>query len=164
MEDRLQAQRISAMMMEYWLGRITKLEAATSLGMKPLRFWQLSQQAILGMNAGLLLKPARRGVGQVITKEQQIKELEKKVKKLEKVIATQRKLIEVLKTLPGNKHVKLKADKRGRKQNGLPKGTQGKSGPVVKNGAVRESEDSGSGAGGDPANTSGMEEASREEI
>ncbi len=98
----------------------------------------------------------------MLTKDQQIKDLEKKIKKLEKVIDTQKKLIEVLKTLPGNRNVKLKGDKRGRKQNGISKGAQGKSGPVAKESAVRESENSGPGAGSVAKDTAALEEPGSE--
>jgi uncharacterized protein (DUF2344 family) len=94
-----------------------------------------------------------------MTKDQQIKDLEKKIKKLEKVIDTQKKLIEVLKTMPSNKNVKLKANKRGRKANGLSKGTQGKSGPVANEGSARESENSGTGTGSNAENAEAVEDS-----
>jgi hypothetical protein len=75
------------------------------------------------------------------TDDKKIKDLEKKIKKLGKVIETQRKLIEVLKTLPGNKGVKLRDEKRGKKKNGVSKRVQGKGGNVAINSAPREPED-----------------------
>jgi hypothetical protein len=72
------------------------------------------------------------------TNEEKIKLLEREIKKLKKVIETQRQFIDVLKTLPGNKGVKLKPEKRGKKKNGVSKRAQGESGAVVTDGATRE--------------------------
>jgi hypothetical protein len=95
-----------------------------------------------------------------MSKEAQIKILEKKIKQLEKVISTQRKLIEVLKTLPGNRDVKLK-QKGDPKKNGLRKRTQGTSGSVVgTRSKARKPESSGPGAESNSQDTSVMEKAS----
>lgn len=62
-----------------------------------------------------------------MTDKKRIKELEKKVIKLEKQIAMKDSLIELLRVLPGNKHIKLGLTKEGKKINVVSKGAQGKS-------------------------------------
>jgi hypothetical protein len=95
-----------------------------------------------------------------MSKDAQIKILEKKITQLQKVIDTQKKLIEVLKTLPGNRDVKLK-QKGDPKKNGLRKRTQGKSGSVVgARGKAREPENSGGGVEGNAQDAQVMEEKS----
>ncbi|GEM_PF-6086311 len=89
-----------------------------------------------------------------------IKELEKKISKLEKALETQRQLIEVLRTLPGNKGVKLKDDKKGKKKNAVPKITKRKSGSVAIDGPLREPADSGRSAGDLDANAEVVEDLS----
>lgn len=92
--------------------------------------------------------------------EQKIKGLEKQVKKLEKVIETQKKLIEVLKTLPGNKNVKLKDEKKGKKKNAIPRIAKTKSGSVASDGPPWESADSGGRISGHEPNTEILEDLS----
>ena len=159
-EDQNQAQKASMVIMEYWLGRLTKTEAAAKLEMKPIRVWQLSQQAILGMSTGLLTRPRFRKADYMKADEQKIKELEKKIKKLEKVIETQKKLIEVLKTLPGNKNVELKDEKKGKKKNAVPKIAKGKGGSVASDSPLREPADSGRGISSHEPNVEILEDLS----
>ena len=90
--------------------------------------------------------------------EQKTKDLEKKIKKLEKVIETKKKLIEVLKTLPGNKGVKLKDEKRGKKKNAVPKSAKTKSGIMASDGPLRESADSGRSVSSQQPNPESMED------
>ena len=92
--------------------------------------------------------------------EQKIKELEKKIKKLEKVIETQKKLIEVLKTLPGNKNVELKDEKKGKKKNAVPKIAKGKGGSVASDSPLREPADSGRGISSHEPNVEILEDLS----
>lgn len=90
------------------------------------------------MSAGLLTQPRMRKGQMMKTNEEKIKLLEREIKKLKKVVETQRQFIDVLKTLPGNKGVKLKPEKRGKKKNGVSKRAQGEGGSVVTDSATRE--------------------------
>src|SRR5262245_45860626 len=61
-EERKRAHETCSQILELWLGKATKAEAAERLKVPPLRVWQLSQQALAGMVAGLLKQPRpRRG-------------------------------------------------------------------------------------------------------
>jgi len=61
-EEKARAHKAAVTMLEAWLGKTPREEAAARIGVRPLRFWQLSQQAVAGMVAGLLKQPkARKG-------------------------------------------------------------------------------------------------------
>ena len=62
-EEQRQKAHIACMaILEYWLGHASKQETADRLEVTPLRVWQLSQQALSGMLAGLLRQPRVRGM------------------------------------------------------------------------------------------------------
>ena len=56
-EEKQAAHEACMKVLEYWLGKKTKAEIASELGVTPLRVWQLSQKALSGMMAGLLPQP-----------------------------------------------------------------------------------------------------------
>ena len=62
-EEQKLAHQTCATILEYWLGRASKAEAMKRLELPALRVWQLSQQALSGMLAGLLKQPRTRGGG-----------------------------------------------------------------------------------------------------
>ncbi len=62
-----------------------------------------------------------------MTDKKRIKELEKKIIKLEKQLSLKDSMIELLRVLPGNKHIKLGLTKQGKKIDVVSKRTQGKS-------------------------------------
>jgi hypothetical protein len=102
-EDQTRAHQTCVLMLEYWLGRRTKAEMVELLGMPPLRVWQLSQQALAGMLAGLLKQPRARGrrLGRPpMDNADELKALRKRVTEQEKEIERLRKLLEVLRDLP----------------------------------------------------------------
>ena len=103
-EERGRAQIFTAIIMEYWMGQRTRQEAAEELELKPIRFWQLTQQAIAGMCAGLLTQPKSKGK---MMGEQDVKKLKAKIQELEKTVETQRQLIAILRSMPGAREVKL---------------------------------------------------------
>jgi hypothetical protein len=103
-EDRSRAHRLGAAMLEWWLGRATKLEVAERLGLPPLRIWQLSQQAISGMLAGLLVQPRKRGTMPMPKDpENDPKVLRKKIARLERELEVAQQLIDLLRDLPSNR-------------------------------------------------------------
>ena len=98
-QDRQRAHETGMVMMEYWLGRISKVQAAKQLEIPPIRVWQLSQKAISGMLAGLLIQPKTKEAmmnpsDDPILLKKRITELEEKVKTLEA-------LVQILKQMPG---------------------------------------------------------------
>jgi hypothetical protein len=92
--------------LEYWTARLSKQEAAAKLGLAPIRVWQLSQQAVVGMLAGLLTQPRDRGQGpgkcELDRERRSAREraLEKRVAELEVELASSHRLIEVMRELP----------------------------------------------------------------
>jgi hypothetical protein len=58
-EERQAAHRLVTAILESWLGKTTREEAAARTGLAPLRFWQQSQAALSGMLAGVLRQPRR---------------------------------------------------------------------------------------------------------
>lgn len=105
-EDRGRAQMFTVIIMEYWMGQRTRLEAEQELEMKPIRFWQLTQQAVAGMCAGLLTQP-KMNKGNSMGTEQDIKKMKTKIKELERTVETQKQLIAILRSMPGSREVKL---------------------------------------------------------
>jgi len=86
--------------MEYWLGRVSKVQAAKQLDIPPIRVWELSQKAISGMLAGLLVQPKMKE-GEMTNPSDDPKALKKRIAELEATVKTQRQLIEILKQMPG---------------------------------------------------------------
>ena len=58
--EKEEAHRTCMLILEYWLGKKSKQAVAEELSVTPLRVWQLSQQALSGMLAGLLKQPRKR--------------------------------------------------------------------------------------------------------
>ena len=62
----------------------------------------MSQQAVAGMTAGLLTQPRYRKNSYLPSDE--TAKLKKKIQELELILSTQQKLIEILKSLPGQRN------------------------------------------------------------
>lgn len=88
--------------MKTWLGKASREEAAKELGISTLRFWQLSQQAVAGLVAGLLKQPRFRGGAgpSADPAEESAGVLRKKIARLEKELDGAQRLIGLLKELP----------------------------------------------------------------
>lgn len=115
-EQRKSAHEASAAIMEYWMGKITKQEVAARLKTPPLRVWQLSQQAISGMVAGLLIQPKTRAprgakdqglVEPDTAPENNPRLLRKRIEELERTVNMQDRLISVLREMPGCRDAKI---------------------------------------------------------
>ena len=52
-EERKRAHETCALILELWVGKATKAEAAERLKVPPLRVWQLSQQALAARNGAV---------------------------------------------------------------------------------------------------------------
>ena len=100
--ERDQAHRTCMLILEYWLGKKTKSAVAEELSVKPLRVWQLSQQALSGMLAGLLTQPRRR-VGREVFERcpgQSLEAMKQRIASLETELARTEDLVRVLRTAP----------------------------------------------------------------
>ena len=115
-EQRKAAHEAAVVIMEYWLGRITKQEVSERLKVPPLRVWQLSQQALSGMAAGLLIQPktrAPRGAKDQglypdeTNPEHDPRILRKRIEALEKTVSMQERLISILREMPGCRDAKI---------------------------------------------------------
>jgi len=99
-EERATAHRTGVAILEMWLGQASRKEVAERLEVPPLRVWQLSQQALSGMVAGLLRQPkGRRRVEGTMVEEPRWK-LRKKMEKMETELASLRRLVGLLRELP----------------------------------------------------------------
>lgn len=111
-EETQKARLICNELLGYWLGHESKASLARRLNMPPIRVWQLSQRAMTGMMAAMLRPPTgRRGAMPRIDPE--TKALRKRVAELEAETSLQRRLIELLRTMPGNEHRELPKEERG---------------------------------------------------
>ena len=96
------------------MGRTTRREMIEKMGIPPLRVWQMSQQALSGMVAGLLTQPKFKGrvsLGAIMNSEENPKALKKRIAELEKQVMMQERLISILREMPGCKQVKLPQEK-----------------------------------------------------
>ena len=121
-EERERAHETCMQILEYWLGKKAKGEVAEELEITPLRVWQLSQQALSGMLAGLLPQPRRRVSAEVFEAQtgQSPGALKKRIAALEKQLARTEDLVRVLRTAPWMKpsaeSPRKGGSKRGRKK------------------------------------------------
>lgn len=106
-EEKTLAHQRAVALMEYWMGQTSKTEIAKRLGIPTLRVWQLSQQAIAGMLAGLLKQPKVRKKMLETNLEIDPKKLMKRIAELEKTVADQDRLIAVLRMMPGCRDVSI---------------------------------------------------------
>ena len=161
-EQRLKAHETSVVLMEYWLGRLTRPQMAERLKVPPLRIWQLSQQAISGMVAGLLIQPKTRpprgaknmGLEQPQDPENDPQSLRKRIAELERTVYVQERLISVLREMPGCRDAKIPietpeeaASSEGMRANAAKPTTTQKAASPLPAGARHEVPQAGSGAG-----------------
>lgn len=116
-EEMAKARALATEVLGYWLGLQSKAELAAALGVPPIRVWQISQRAVAGMVAAMLKPPSgRRGAMPKLDPE--VKELRKRIAYLEQENETQRRLIRLLRTMPGNAHRELPEEERHGKSPG----------------------------------------------
>jgi hypothetical protein len=105
-DDRERAHMHAMVILEYWTAQLSKTEAAERLGLAPIRVWQLSQQAVSGMLAGLLTQPRDRGASAAAEADSperwtmRERALEKKLKTMEQKLNASQRLVEVMRDLP----------------------------------------------------------------
>ena len=103
-EERAAAHRRCTVILEYWLGRITKAAAGEKLSVPQIRVFQLSQQALSGMGAALLRQPrSYKAMVTPLDPHRDPKVLRKRIAQLEMELRVARDLINLLKELPGNR-------------------------------------------------------------
>ena len=104
-EEKARAHELCMKMLEYWLGKKSKGQVAKELSITPLRVWQLSQQALSGMMAGLLTQPRRRVGPEVFEGKpnQSPTALKRRIVQLEKELSRTEDLVRVLRCAPWQK-------------------------------------------------------------
>lgn len=117
-EEQEQAHKTCTLLLEYWLGRTSKDKLAQDLGVPTIRVWQLSQQAVAGMVAGLLKQPkAQRGRPRAVEEDPlgEKRELRAENADLQRRLRVAEDLIMLLREMPVH---------RGRKEETSPPSTQ----------------------------------------
>ncbi len=116
--EQRRAHEACMLMLEYWLGKKTKQEVADELEVPLLRVWQLSQQAVSGMLAGLLKQPRRRRTSEEIANtipENDPVHLRRQIRELETKLSRTEDLVRVLRTAPwAARESTTEEDSRGR--------------------------------------------------
>src|SRR5262245_52277131 len=101
-EERDRAHRTMVVILEVWMARLTRAEAAEKLGIPPVRVHQLSQQATSGMLAGLLRQPRpRKRMPELAARPSEDPTWPKgENRRLERELAETKTLVSVLRDLP----------------------------------------------------------------
>ncbi|MBI5918140.1 MAG: hypothetical protein HY849_02025, partial [Nitrosomonadales bacterium] len=102
-EAQQRAHQTCVQILAMWLGKRDREAVAKELSIPPLRVWQLSQQALSGMLAGLLKQPrSRRGrpAAEPIVSEDDPRLLKKKIETLEQRVRDRDELVRLLSQLP----------------------------------------------------------------
>lgn len=148
--ERQTAHRTCVVILEMWLGKVGRPEAARRLGMTHLRLTQLSQQAVSGMMAGLLRQPRCRVPKGVLERrpapENDPTVLKRRVAKLIEDLQRTENLVRVLQELPmqrGSEAPDRKERKRGAKTQ-RPKSAAGTAGGSTARGSDPAAEAKGS--------------------
>lgn len=106
-DERKQAHKLGVMMLEHWLGRMTRRQLGETLGLPPLRVWQMSQQALAGMVVGLMAQPKRPPKGTPMpgqgsmSEAAELKALRKENDRLKHENQVLQELLEIARDLPG---------------------------------------------------------------
>lgn len=111
-EERKRAHETCALLLELWLGKATRAEAASRLKVPPLRVWQLSQQALAGMVAGCLRQPRARGIPAEPGQEEPTV-LRKRLLQLEREAEAKDSLIALLKEMPAHREMPRETEGAG---------------------------------------------------
>ena len=139
-EEKEKAHQIAAVILEYWMGRLTQDQAAQKLQMPRLRVWQLSRQALSGLAAGLVKQPRPRGKKALLEglpPEDNPKALNKRIQELERDLGMMKELVGLLRELPGNREELKEAGGSGKKKKvTVPGPESGKAGAEGKPGAT----------------------------
>lgn len=115
-EEQRKAHQVATTVLKTWLGKMSREDAAKELSMTGLRFWQLSQQAVAGLVAGCLRQPRFRGRVQLEGGDEvPVALLKRRVETLEREVEAGRRLIDLLRELPGHREAPKPAAKEVRR-------------------------------------------------
>ena len=120
-EQRTMAHRTATAILSTWLGRTSREAAAKELGLSAIRLWQLSQQATCGLVVGCLRQPRFRGrppKDALHAGVEGTSALRKKIMVLERELDASRRLIEVMRDLPGNRGRALGSESEAKHERG----------------------------------------------
>src|SRR5580700_6150083 len=118
-EEKQRAHQAAVAILESWMGQATRQEIAKKLGMPPLRVWQMSQQALVGLVAGLLKQPKARKNTNTLSPEEDPVKLKKRIASLEKDLGMMKELVGLLREFPAHRETKTTTDaeaKSGKKK------------------------------------------------
>lgn len=99
-EEKLAAHKTAVMVLEHWMGRMTRADLARKLQMPPVRAFQLSRMALSGMVAGLLKQPKTPPKGTPLLPEEDPRKLLKRVADLERQNELLTYLLQVVRDMP----------------------------------------------------------------
>jgi hypothetical protein len=101
--EQQRAHQACVQILAMWLGKRSRAAVAGELSIPPLRVWQLSQQALSGMLAGLLHQPRPKRRVEVTTMDERADStsaLKRRIAELEKDVETQRELLQLIASVP----------------------------------------------------------------
>ena len=101
--EQARAHQACTQILAMWLGKAKANAVAAELSIPPLRVWQLSQQALSGMLAGLLHQPKTRARKEQLPMQAAADDprvLKKKISELERQLEDHRELVRLLSSLP----------------------------------------------------------------
>jgi hypothetical protein len=105
-EERKKGHELGVLMLEHWLGRMSRKDLAEKLEVPLLRVWQMSQQALSGMVVALMKQPKMPAKGTPILVEEpkeDTKALHKRIEELLREKQVLSDLVDLLKDLPTTK-------------------------------------------------------------
>ena len=163
--EKHKAHQCCMAILDYWLGKATKAQIAERLEVLPLRVWQLSQQALSGMLAGLLRQPKSRAKVTLApaSPEDDPKLLRKQIGKLEVKLARTEDLVRVLKDLPWARGVEPKRENHARGKRSRPKARRGAQASPGASAPSRKKARGGDDAGGATGDSGGAGSAAEVE-
>jgi len=142
-EEKQKAHQAAVGILETWMGQASREEVAQKLGVPSLRVWQMSQQALVGLVAGLLKQPkVRKGKNQpALPPEEDPAKLRKKIATLEKDLGMMKELVGLLREFPAHREGNPTAENDGKsgkkKKLEISKGTDKKDGAVAQGGGPK---------------------------
>jgi len=157
-EERERAHQTGVAILELWLGQTSRKEIAERLGIPPLRIWQLSQQALAGLTAGLLKQPRSVKVPEEALEDALPARVRKKLQKQEEELESLRRLVGLLREMPAQRQARTLKEgagagqkKRTAKQGTPRAATKHRSNAPCSTRPKGRTADGGAGAGGDGA-------------
>jgi len=115
-EERQRARELATELLGLWLGQQTKEDLAKRLSVPPIRVWQMSQRAVAGMVASMLRPPLGRR-GAMPRQDPEVRALRTRVAGLEKDLEVSRRLVSILRTMPGNERREVPEEAEGAARN-----------------------------------------------